>query len=113
MKLTYHQSGDYLLPNIKITPCAKSYGKYGSLRKSYLKGNKNAFYQSLLLTEQLHSHLLEIDHAAYQRLSWFLETAKRSPECPDKAEHQLEWIAYMNQAKVQAEEIIYNELIYI
>lgn len=112
MKLTYHQVGDYLLPDLEITPNTKTYGKYGALRKTFLKEQHTALYNALLLTEKLQSHLLEIDQIAYQRLAWFLEKAEHSPECPSKSENQIAWIAYMNQAKSQAEEIICSELIY-
>jgi L-alanine-DL-glutamate epimerase-like enolase superfamily enzyme len=43
-------------------------GKYGRMRLRYLKEPRKGLYTSLLLTEKLYSHLLEIDEAANERM---------------------------------------------
>ena len=63
--LTYTKVGDYYLPNLVLkeqpdTPI----GKYGRMRLRYLKEHRKGLYTSLLLTEKLYPHLLEIDEAA-------------------------------------------------
>ena len=41
MELTYHRKGDYLFPNMVIeTENAPQIGKYGMLRRTYLKENR-------------------------------------------------------------------------
>ena len=37
MKLTYHRCGDYLLPDLTILDEPVTLGKYGRMRKTYLK----------------------------------------------------------------------------
>ena len=37
MKLTYHRCGDYLLPALTIPDESVTLGKYGRMRKTYLK----------------------------------------------------------------------------
>jgi len=41
MEITYHRKGDYLYPNLTLeTDETLTIGKYGLLRKRYLKENK-------------------------------------------------------------------------
>lgn len=43
-------------------------GKYGRMRRAYLKDHRPALYSTLLLTEKLFPHLAEIDAACKTRL---------------------------------------------
>ncbi|RHC94978.1 TnpV protein [Streptococcus parasanguinis] len=57
MELTYTQNGDYLIPNIKLTEQeVKLIGKYGQMRKQYLKEHRPILWNQLILTEQLFQH---------------------------------------------------------
>ena len=42
-------------------------GKYGFLRRDYLKNHKNSLYQVMLLQDTIGEHLLEVDRAARER----------------------------------------------
>ncbi len=68
MELTYHRKGDYLFPNLTIEETEVQIGKYGMLRRTFLKEHKNSLYQSLLLTGKLNRHLEEIEKTALKRL---------------------------------------------
>ena len=59
MELTYHRKGDYLFPNLTVEEEEVTIGKYGMLRRRFLKEHKNSLYQSLFLTGKLNSHLAE------------------------------------------------------
>ena len=48
MELTYHRKGDYLFPNLTVEEEEVTIGKYGMLRRTYLKEYKKNLYQSLL-----------------------------------------------------------------
>ena len=48
MKLTYHRCGDYLLPDLTIPDEPVALGKYGRMRKTYLKEHKPILYLSLI-----------------------------------------------------------------
>ncbi len=77
MELTYHRKGDYLFPNLTIKEETEAIGKYGMLRKTFLKEHKNSLYQSLLLTGKLNSHLAEIEKAAQERMEVLMESCWR------------------------------------
>ena len=53
MKLTYHRCGDYLLPDLTIPDESVTLGKYGRMRKTYLKEHKPILYNTLLLSGKL------------------------------------------------------------
>ena len=77
-ELTYTQSGDYLLPNLTIGDPQPTYGKYGMLRKRYLKEHRSGVYASLLTSGKLNQHLAEIDRLVRDTVSRLVkEMAKR------------------------------------
>lgn len=112
---TYRQVGDYLIPNIvlKSETQTEQIGKYGFLRRSYLKEHCRARYQSLLLQEKLGEHLLEVDRIAREREEVILKLLEVSDLLPDKVAGQMAWVQAANRHKAIAEEIILAELIYV
>ena len=114
-KLTYIRCGDYDIPNLKLSePPETSIGKYGRMRKSYLKEHRPILYNQLLMSEKLYPHLIEIDRTTQERMDTMLphmmEAAGVTEEL--KACDPMRWVGLMNTLKAQAEEIIQDELIY-
>ena len=67
--LTYTKNGDYLIPDLKLSEQqSKPLGKYGRMRKAYLKEHRPILYNQLLMSEKLYPHLIEIDETAQTRL---------------------------------------------
>ena len=69
MELTYRKCGDYHIPNLTLSD-TKEYniGKYGWLRRTYLKEHRPAVYNLLLATERLLPHLEEVETACQEQL---------------------------------------------
>ena len=114
-KLTYTRCGDYYIPNLKLAEQPdKPIGKYGHMRQRYLKEYRPALYSSLLLSEKLYPHLLEIDEAANERMDILMPQLMRAAGVTEelKAADQMKWAGMMNALKAQAEEMIVAELIY-
>ena len=84
------------------------------MRKSYLRGHRPALFNSLLLSEKLYSHLLEIDQTANERLERLMPPLMKAVGITEqlKAADQMKWVGLMNTVKAQVEEIIFAELIY-
>lgn len=59
MKLTYHRCGDYLLPDLTIPDEPVTLGKYGRMRKTYLKEHIRKIIEPVLTEQQRFSLLLE------------------------------------------------------
>ena len=113
MELTYTMQGDYLLPDLTV-PESPTLGKYGMLRRSYLKDHRDGIYTGMLLTNKLNAHLTEIDRQAtemMERLTTQMAKAHGVTESL-KASDQMKWVQMMNNIRSAAEEIVLTELIY-
>ena len=113
MELTYTTRGDYLLPDLSV-PESPKIGKYGMLRRSYLREHRDGIYTGMLLSGKLNGHLEEIDRTANEmmnRLTAELAKAQGVTESL-KASNQMKWVGLMNNIRNQAEEIVMTELIY-
>ena len=54
MELSYRQNGDYLIPDIEMDEQpTESIGKYGMMRKTFLKAHRSGMYNALLLQNKL------------------------------------------------------------
>ena len=113
MELTYTTRGDYLLPDLNV-PGSPKIGKYGMLRRSYLREHRDGIYTGMLLSGKLNGHLEEIDRTANEmmnRLTAELAKAQGVTESL-KASNQMKWVSLMNNIRNQAEEIVMTELVY-
>lgn len=113
MELTYRQEGDYLLPNLTV-PESPKIGKYGMLRRDFLRRHRNPVYTGMLLSGKLNRHLEEIDRQAtemMERLTTEMAKAEGVTESL-KASDQMAWVQRMNNIQQRAEETVLAELIY-
>ena len=113
--LTYTMNGDYQIPDLKLTEQPeKPLGKYGRMRKAYLKEHRPLIYNQLLLTEKLYPHLREIDETANIRLEQMMSQLAKDVGATEalKASDPMQWVGLMNTCKAQAEEILMAELIH-
>ncbi len=114
--LTYTRCGDYYIPNIRLSEAAenKPLGKYGRMRKAYLREHRPALWNSTILSESLFPHLREIDETAYRRLEMLMPELMKLNGVTEnlKASDPMKWVGLMNNLKAQAEETVLNELIY-
>ena len=115
MEMTYTRNGDYLIPDLNLTAAEqKPLGKYGRLRKEYLKEHRPILWNKMILSETLYPHLREIDETANRRLEQMMPEMMKSAGVTEslKASDPMKWVQTMNSLKAQAEEVILNELIY-
>ena len=112
---TYTQVGDYLLPNLIIDETEhQPVGKYGNMRKRYLKEHRPVLFTNLLLSGKLDQHLSEIDRACTERMELLTRQMADREAVTEalKAADQMEWVRRMNNIRNRAEEIVLNELVY-
>ena len=112
---TYTQVGDVLLPNLTIGEDGQQpIGKYGRMRKRYLKERHPVLYSELLLSGKLYSHLLEIDESCEGRMEFLTRQMAKQEGVTEalKAANQMDWVRRMNSIRNRAEEIARHELIY-
>ena len=90
---------------------AGSVGKYGEMRRKYLQEHRKATYSMMILEGTLKQHLMNVNEQAHQQIEELIEDLLKVNPAPDKAKNQFGWIQHMNMLKMQAEEIIFQELI--
>ena len=110
--VTYSTVGDYQLPNLILNPPRKPLGKYGRLRRTYLKEQRPVLYHTMLLSGSLYPHLMEVEQTAESRMQQTMQELLKQNPAPNKERHQMEWVQHMNSLKAQAEELVLTELIY-
>ena len=113
--MSYTLHGDYYLPDLVLNEEEPTYGKYGMLRKQFLKEHRSARYQYLLLTGKLNEHLNQIDQESRKQMEMLMgQMAERQGVTEElKVQDQMKWVRLMNNIKVSAEEIILKNMVYV
>ena len=110
--VTYSTVGDYQLPNLTLSQPKIPLGKYGRMRRNYLKQHHPVLYNSMLLNGTLYPHLMELEQTAESRMQQTMAQLLKQTPAPDKEQNQMAWVQHMNSLKAQAEELVLTELIY-
>ena len=113
--MSYTLHGDYYLPDLVLREEEPTYGKYGMLRKQFLKEHRSARYQYLLLTGKLNEHLNQTDQEAREQLEMLMKQMAEKKGVTEelKVQDQMKWGGLMNNIKVSAEEIILKNMVYV
>ena len=111
--LNYTLHGDYYLPDLEINEEEPTYGKYGIMRKQFLKEHRSARYQYLVLTGKLTDHLNQVDKEVREKAEILVEQMAVQWGVTEelKMQDQMEWVRKMNNIRSRAVEIIDVELI--
>ena len=88
-------------------------GKYGILRKSYLKEHRKGLYLELILAGKLNEHLHQVDEECNQMMDRLVEQMKEKQGVTEKLkmQNQMEWVGKMNNIRACAEEMILKEIV--
>ena len=123
MKSTFEKmGGSYTLeadgiyyPNLVSTDEEPHYGKYGMLRKTYLKEHRPAMYSLYMLEDRLVEHLNLVDDEAQERMDILVRQMMERQGITEelKVRDQMEWVRVVNGIRSRAEEIVLKELVYI
>ena len=106
--LSYTLHGDYYLPDLEINKEEPTYGKYGIMRKQFLKEHRSARYQYLVLTGKLTEHLNQVDKEVREKAEILMEQMAVQWGVTEelKMQNQMEWVRRMNNIKNIAEESV-------
>ena len=101
-------------PNLVSKDEEPHYGKYGRMRRQYLKEHRPAIYSLCMLEDKLTEHLNAVDDEAQERMDILvLQMMKKQGITEElKARDQMAWIGAVNNIRNAAEEIVLKELIY-
>ena len=110
----YIEVNETMIPDLVIQE-SEPIGKYGCMRRQYLKEQHPIIFLELLLSEHLYPHLVEIDRACHGRMGLLMRQMAAQEGVTEalKAADQMAWVRCMNSIQTRAEEIVLNELVYI
>ena len=113
--IEYVRQSDYYIPNLAL-PKETEYqiGKYGRLRRTFLKEHHNWLYSTMLMQGTLLKHLAEIDETCNSTLKYMMSKMAKQEGVTEqlKATSQMEWVQKMNSIKHRVEEIVMKEYVY-
>ena len=136
---TYSLVGDYYLPNMNIklprtagNDCAAQQegrpvseasvegvpgtwiGKYGLMRRSYLKEHRPVLYAELIRTGKLLEHLMEVNETCFRQMELLTAQMAEHEGVTEalKAADPMAWVARMNSIQHRAEETVLQEYVY-
>ena len=112
---SYTMAGDTRLPDLIMGESVPlDIGKYGRMRRRYLKEHRPVLYTNLLTTGRLDQHLYEIDKVCEEQMELLIEQMAKREGATEalKAADQMEWVRRMNNIGARAEEIVLSDLVY-
>ena len=112
MDITYTKQGDYYYPDLELPPQpTEDIGRFGRMRKKFLKEHQPDTFALMLMENTLTQHLIDINRQAIEQIDLITsQLAKAEGVTEDlKARDQLEWIRAMNSCRARAEEIAARE----
>lgn len=89
-------------------------GRYGRMRLEFIKRERQELYTQLLFSAGLDEYLSEVDSRVKEGI-WELirQIAQKQGITEElKERNQMAWVGEMNAIKVQAEEVVLQEIIY-
>lgn len=117
--ITYRVEGDYLIPNLILDDEANDspeemIGRYGMMRKCFLREYRHGTYTAMLLMGKLTVHLQEIDRQAEEEVECLLRQMMKMQGVDEvlKAVDQMAWVQKVNALRAMAEEVVLREVVY-
>ncbi|MBQ2663671.1 MAG: TnpV protein [Clostridia bacterium] len=112
--ITYKTVGDYQIPELTVPKQEVTLGKYGQMRRTYLKQNRPTLYSALLMTGKLLDHLQEIDKTATKQVEQTIAKMAEAEGVTEqlKADNPLHWTGLMNNFRHSAEELVLSQLVH-
>ena len=105
---------DYYIPDIRLKNPNIRLGKWGRMRREYLRQAHPILFSDMVLTETLYEHCAEVEATAKSHMELIVPQLMKHYGVTEqlKAENQMEWVRQINACVAQAEETIKAELIY-
>lgn len=112
---TYAEIDGIFYPNItledEIAEQNDFCGKYGDMWKKHMHDNRNADYRHYLFTGKLNEKVKEINEQAYEMLDVIMNLYMNNHK-PDNPKSTIEVWKLREQAKMQAEEVLFHDIIF-
>ena len=114
MDITYTKHGDYYYPDLELPhQLTNDIGRFGRMRKKYLREHQPDTFALMLMENTLMQHLIDIDREANEQIDFITFQLAQAEGVTEeiKARDQLEWIRRMNSCRARAEELVIREIV--
>ena len=112
--ITYTEKDGLLYPDIVLPEQSDDdIGRFGRMRRRYLKEHRKAYYSLLCMTIELNDHLREINRQAIEQIELITSPLAQAEGVTEelKARDLLGWVQAMNSCRARAEEIVVREIV--
>ena len=112
--ITYTEKDGLLYPDLVLPEqSGEDIGRFGRMRRRYLKEHRKACYSILCMKLELNEHLREINRQAIEQIELIAEQLAKTEGVTEelKACDQLGWAQAMNSYRARAEEIVIREIV--
>ena len=115
MKIQYIRVGVYSIPDLERPQESRPIGRWGRVRREYLREHKPIQYNCLLLSGKLWTYLADLNEQTQDRLERIIEQMKIAEGITEalKVSDPMAWVQRMNNIRARAEEIVREELIFV
>ena len=115
MNIPSIRSGDYFIPDLKLTEETRPIGKWGRMHRDYLKEHHPIRFTNLVLSGNLWTYLADLNEQAQQRMETLISQMQAAEGITErlKASNPMAWAQRMNNIQARAEEIVREELIFV
>ena len=110
--MKYIQAGEVMIPDLTTIQETKEIGKYGSMRRTFLKEHRPGTFAAMVLMGTLNTHLFQVNEQTKELIDQVMETLQKENPGPDKAIDQMGWVRHQNSLLSLAEETVLPEMIY-
>ena len=114
MDITYTKHGNYYYPDLTLPPQPTGdIGRFGRMRKEYLKEHQPDTFALMLMENTLTQHLIDIDRQTNEQIDLITSQLAQAEGVTEelKARDQLEWIRQMNSCQARAEELAISSIV--
>ncbi|MBR4658721.1 MAG: TnpV protein [Clostridia bacterium] len=110
--MSAHSSNRY--PDLALPPQpTDDIGRYGRMRKKYLKEHQPDTFALMLMENTLTQHLIDVDRQANEQIDLITSQLAQANGITEdlKSRDQLEWIRQMSSCRARAEEQVIREIV--
>jgi hypothetical protein len=114
MGITYTKNGDYYYPDLTLPPQpTEDIGRFGRMRKKFLKEHQPDTFALMLMENTLTQHLIDIDRQALEQIDLITSQLAQAEGVTEelKSRDQFEWIRQMNSCRTRAEELTISSIV--
>ena len=114
MEITYTKRGDYYYPDLTLPPQPTSdIGRFGRMRKKFLKEHQPDTFALMLMENTLTQHLIDIDRQAMEQIDLITSQLAKAEGVTEelKSRDQLGWIQAMDSCRARAEAQVAREIV--